>query len=141
VLRLFSWHTHTAHGLLSSWAHGISIDKLTTKPKNSWPKRRPQAAEAGTRNHARHFSPPALHGKSGGIHKTDLLDNLKSTRALQIVDRQRYSEKTASRARRVDNRGSSSNWQRCFQASTKAAKSLNDEYVSTEHLLLGLGPD
>jgi len=112
------------------------IDKLTTQAQETVAEAQAQAAAAGNSEIMPLHLLAAALTQSGGITKP-MLDKLKvDTGALQSLiasELEKLPRSSGGGQPRV-----SSKLQEVFQASDEAAKSLKDEYVSTEHLLLGL---
>ncbi|EMI46359.1 ATP-dependent chaperone ClpB [Rhodopirellula sp. SWK7] len=112
------------------------IDKLTTQAQNTVAEAQAQATAQGNAEIMPLHLLAAALAQSGGITKP-MLEKLKvDTGALQSMiasELEKLPRTSGGGQPRV-----SSKLQEVFQAADEAAKSLKDEYISTEHLLLGL---
>ncbi len=112
------------------------FDKLTTQAQSTVAEAQAQATEAGNAEITPLHLLAAALGQSGGITKP-MLDKLsvdtKSLQALIASELEKLPRNSSGGQPRVG-----SKLQEVFQSADGAAKSLKDEYVSTEHLLLGL---
>ncbi|MBB3209708.1 ATP-dependent Clp protease ATP-binding subunit ClpB [Rhodopirellula rubra] len=112
------------------------IDKLTTQAQNTVAEAQAQATAQGNAEIMPLHLLAAALAQSGGITKP-MLEKLKvDTGALQSMiasELEKLPRTSGGGQPRV-----SSKLQEVFQTADEAAKSLKDEYISTEHLLLGL---
>ncbi len=112
------------------------FDKLTTKAQSLVAEAQSQAASAGNPEISPLHLLDAMLEESDGITRP-LLDKMK-------VDANNLKELVSSEVSRLPavsggrQPGISATLQKTFDAAADAAESLKDEYVSTEHLLLGL---
>ncbi|TWU01570.1 ATP-dependent chaperone ClpB [Neorhodopirellula pilleata] len=111
-------------------------DKLTTQAQQTVAEAQAQATAAGNAEISPLHLLAAALGQSGGITKP-LLEKLNvDTKALQSLlgsELEKLPRSSGGGAPRV-----SSKLQQVLQAADEAATSLKDEYISTEHLLLGI---
>ncbi|MFG0288441.1 MAG: ATP-dependent chaperone ClpB [Rhodopirellula sp. JB044] len=112
------------------------IDKLTTQAQNTVAEAQAQATEQGNAEIMPLHLLAAALAQSDGITKP-MLEKLKvDTGSLQSLinsELEKLPRTSGGGQPRV-----SGKLQEVFQAADEAAKSLKDEYISTEHLLLGL---
>ncbi|TWU16803.1 ATP-dependent chaperone ClpB [Allorhodopirellula heiligendammensis] len=112
------------------------FDKLTTQAQSTVAEAQAQATASGNAEITPLHLFAAAMAQSGGITKP-LLDKLnvdtKSLQALITSELEKLPRSSGGGQPRV-----SAKLQEVFQSADEAAKSLKDEYVSTEHLLLGL---
>ena len=112
------------------------FDKLTTKAQSLVAEAQAQATSKGNPEISQLHLLGAMLEESDGITRP-LLDKMK-------VDAARLKELVASEIDRLPaasggrQAGVSPDLQQVFEAAADAAETLKDEYVSTEHLLLGL---
>lgn len=112
------------------------FDKLTTKAQSLVAEAQSQATSAGNPEISPLHLLAAMLRESDGITRP-LLEKMK-------VDAARLGELVASEVGRLPavsggrQAGVSQHLQQVFEAAASAAETLKDEYVSTEHLLLGL---
>ncbi|TWT65222.1 ATP-dependent chaperone ClpB [Allorhodopirellula solitaria] len=112
------------------------FDKLTTQAQSTVAEAQDQATEAGNAEITPLHLLGAAMAQSGGITKPMLEKLNVDTQSLQGLiesELEKLPRSSGGGQPRV-----SSKLQEVFQAADEAAQSLKDEYVSTEHLLLGL---